>query len=116
MTINWVKNQDGNLYKLDELNLSSNHFDYMTGVYAICHGGNTPRTVRVGQGFIRDRLQAHRQDQTVQYYANLGLHVTWASVPKNVLDGVEAFLAQNLDPILGERFPNVLPIAVNLPW
>ena len=116
MTIDWVKNQNGNSYKLDELNLSSNHFDYMTGVYAICHGGYTPRTVRVGQGFIRDRLQAHRQDQAVQYYAHLGLYVAWASVPTDSLNGVEAFLAQELNPLLGERFPNVFPIAVNLPW
>lgn len=116
MKIEWVKNQNGKLYKLDELNLNSNHFDYMTGVYAICHGGNSPRTVRVGQGVIRDRLKAHLQDQPVQNYGHLGLYVTWASVPGNSLNGVEAFLAQNLKPIVGERFPNVAPIPVNLPW
>ena len=26
-----------------------------TGIYVIWHGGQTPRTVRVGQGIIRDR-------------------------------------------------------------
>jgi hypothetical protein len=88
----------------------------MDGVYIIWHGGSNPKTVRVGQGNIRERLEAHRTDPDVQAYARLGLYVTWASVPEDSRDGVEAYLAQRLGPILGKRFPDTAPISVNLPF
>jgi len=88
----------------------------MEGVYIIWHGGSKPATVRVGQGIIKDRLAAHRTDPQVQAYAQLGLFVTWASIPETYRHGVEAFLAAKLNPIVGERFPNVVPIDINLPW
>ena len=115
MTVDWVKKQDRTWYKLDELTLNGSYFDGLTGVYDICHGGNTPQTVKVGQGDIGDRLQAHRLDQAVQYYAPLGLYVTWASIQANSIDGVEVFLAQELRPLVGERYPDAIPIKVNLP-
>jgi hypothetical protein len=101
---------------LNTVNLGNNHFDNMRGVYVIWHSGSNPRTVRVGQGFIRDRLQAHRRDPQIQHYQSLGLYVTWASIPRDSRNGVEAYLAQTLDPIAGEQFPDVTPIPVNLPW
>jgi hypothetical protein len=88
----------------------------MEGVYVIWHGGQSPATIRMGQGVIRDRLQAHRNDSGVQAYAHLRLYVTWASVLARDRDGVEAYLAQQLQPLIGERFPQRLPIPVNLPW
>lgn len=88
----------------------------MEGVYVIWYGGQNPATVRVGQGVIRDRLQAHRNDPEVQSYAHLSLYVTWASVLARERDGVEAYLAQQLRPVVGERFPQRHPIPVNLPW
>ena len=115
MQVNWIKHHSG-WYRLDELDLNSSHLNHMIGVYVICYGGNNPRTVRVGQGFIGDRLQAHRNDFQVQAYDHLGLYVTWASIPANSLNGVEAFLAQHLRPLVGQNFPNALPVQVNLPW
>ena len=116
MTVDWTK-CNGNVWcKLNEVDLSSSHFNHMIGVYIIWHGGDNPRTVRVGQGFIRDRLQEHRLDPKVQRYASFGLYATWARVPRSDLDGVEVFLAQHLKPLVGEKFPNVPPIPVNLPW
>ena len=115
MTVDWTK-CNGNIWCKFNVDLSSSHFNHMTGVYVIWHGGDNPRTVRVGQGFIRDRIEAHRTDPEVQAYNDLGLYVTWARIPVNSLDGVEAFLAQELDPIVGQQFPNVYPIQVNLPW
>ena len=107
----------GNVWcELYGVNLNHNHFNRITGVYVIWHGGPNSHTVRVGQGFIRDRLKAHRQDPQIQRYRSLGLCVTWASIPAEFLDGVETFLAQNLHPLVGERSPNIYPIAVNLPW
>jgi hypothetical protein len=59
---------------------------------------------------------AHRNDDEVQSYVNLGLFVTWATLDRKYRDGVEAFLAKKLNPIAGDRFPNRQPIQVNLPW
>jgi hypothetical protein len=87
------------------------------GVYIIWHEGNPGRVVRVGQGDIGDRLGKHRNDSKVTQYAKHGtLRVTWASVPLNQRDGVEKYLADTWRPLVGDAFPNVLPIAVNSPW
>ena len=83
-----------------------------TGVYVIWHGGQTPRTVRVGQGDIADRLQAHRSDQQILAYRSYGLYVTWAAVSAADLNGVERYLADQLSPLVGERHPDVRPIPV----
>ena len=116
MNIHWNK-CDGDIWcELYGVNLNHNHFNHMTGVYVIWHGGPSPRTVRVGQGFIRDRLKAHRQDPQIQRYQSLGLYVTWTTIRSDLLNGVEAYLAEALGPIVGEQFPNVPLIQVNLPW
>lgn len=84
----------------------------MQGVYVIWQA-NGP-VVRVGQGNIRDRLAAHRQDEDINRYASL--HVTWAPVSVFHRGGVERYLANVLRPVVGEAFPNVTPTPVLLPW
>ncbi len=116
MQVTWNRCESHIWCKLNEVDLNNSHFDNMAGVYVIWHGGNNPKTVRVGQGLIKDRIAAHRVGHEVQAYKQHGLFVTWTTVPWNSRNGVEAFLAQNFDPIVGERFPNVTPIPVNLPW
>lgn len=92
------------------------------GVYIVWHGSNdtaiiVPRTVRIGQGNVQDRLRAHSLDPTITSYARFGsLMATWAAVSPAQVDGVENYLADRLNPLIGERFPNALPIVVNLPW
>ena len=98
------------------LNLGHEHFNTMEGVYIIWHGGQNPATVRVGQGFIRDRLAEHKQDPEILVYQPYTLYVTWAQVAANQRDGVERYLAETLKPNVGGRFPDVNPIQVNLPW
>jgi hypothetical protein len=91
--------------------------DAALGVYVIWHGGQTPRIVRVGQGRINERIGAHRNDEEICSYRASGLlMVTWAIVPQPLLDGVERYLANALRPLIGDRHPNVAPIAVKLPW
>lgn len=99
---------------LERVNLSNiNAF----GVYVIWHGGPKPRIVRVGQGVISDRLFDHRSNNLILSYASDGpLYVTWASVPAGLVDGVERYLAERYQPLVGDRFPDVAPIAVNSPW
>ncbi|MBY0473312.1 hypothetical protein K2Q00_03475 [Patescibacteria group bacterium] len=88
----------------------------MVGVYIIWHGGLSPAVVRIGQGIIRDRLASHRDDPTIMAYKHLGLFVTWAPVHSSKLDAVERYLADTWKPKVGDRFPNVLPLAVTSPW
>jgi len=116
MTINWNKCQGNVWCPLNSVNLDHNHFDTMEGVYIIWHGGNNAATVRVGQGFIRDRLREHRIDPAIQAYKDFTLYVTWASVSALQRDGVERYLGNVLNPKVGSRFPDVIPIEVNLPW
>jgi hypothetical protein len=116
MNVIWTKCNGEVWCPLATVNLGHAHFNNVEGVYIIWHGGSAPATVRVGQGIIKDRIAAHRNDPDVQAYARLGLFVTWTSIPSNYRHGVEAFLATRLNPKVGERFPNVVPIEINLPW
>ncbi|SRR5713226_6742181 len=116
MQLVWVRCEGDAWCPLNTVNLQNNHFDNLEGVYVIWHGGEHPATVRVGQGVVRDRLAAHREDRDVQASSHFGLFVTWAQVSSAQRDGVEKFLADSLNPKVGERFPNRAPIAVNLPW
>ncbi len=116
MNVSWNKCEGGAWCSLNKVDLPHVHFNGMEGVYVIWHGGPTPKVVRVGQGVIRDRLNAHRQDKEIQAYAGLNLYVTWARMDAQNRDGVEAFLATTLKPLIGDRFPDVVPISVNLPW
>ena len=116
MQVNWVKcGNGGNWCPLETLNLET--VGDVDGVYIIWHEGNPGRVVRVGQGRIIDRLSAHRNDTKILTYAKSGtLRVTWASVPWNQRDGVERYLANTWPPLVGDAFPDALPIAVNSPW
>lgn len=116
MQLNWIKCQGGVWGNLNTVNLNHSHFESMSGVYVIWHGGDIPATVRVGQGDIKARLTAHRSDSEVQRYVDQTLYVTWASVPASSRDGVERFLASKLKPLVGKRFPDEENIPVNLPW
>jgi hypothetical protein len=116
MTLLWNKCQGNSWCGLNSVDLDHSHFDGMEGVYIIWYGGSNPATVRVGQGIIRDRLRAHRNDTAIQAYSAKGLYVTWAAVEARYRDGVEAYLAAKLMPLVGERFPQRRPVQVNLPW
>ncbi|MBI4387957.1 MAG: hypothetical protein HY582_02815 [Candidatus Omnitrophica bacterium] len=112
----WNKCQGNNWCSLLNVNLEHAHFDNMEGVYIIWHGGVKPRTVRVGQGIIKDRLAKHRSDPKILGYQQDGLYVTWAQVVHYQRDGVERYLAEALKPLVGDNFPDVPPTEVNLPW
>lgn len=118
MDLQWIKCQDDVWCKLNTVNLHHKHFDSMSGVYIIWHGGSAPATVRVGQGNIRQRLTEHRVDPEIQKYEPEGLYVTWAFVSSQSCDGVERYLAWKLQPKVGERYPDPVAgqIIVNLPW
>ncbi len=116
ITLNWIKCTGESWCDFLTVNLSNDHFDGMEGVYVIWHGGNPSHTVRAGQGVIRDRIAQHRQDSQILAFRNLGLFVTWASVPSHQKDGVERYLGDRLAPKVGDRLPDASSIEVNLPW
>jgi len=115
ISLNWVKNAQNQWLQFEALNLSTVPTS-ASGVYIIWHAGNPGKTVKVGQGNIYDRLCAHRNDPYIMAYRSQGtLHVTWAIVPAAQLDGVERYLGNYYKPLVGDRFPDALPLAVNLP-
>jgi hypothetical protein len=117
MIVTWQKcGDDGHWCSLTNLDLDS--VGDVAGVYIIWHEGSPSRVVRVGQGApVKNRLSAHRNDLGITKYGALGvLRVTWACVSASQRDGVERYLAETWSPLVGDAFPDVLPIAVNSPW
>lgn len=112
--VNWVKSTKQTWLGLETVDLS----DVSTfGVYIIWHQGSPGRVVRLGQGDIAKRLGVHRNDRAILSYKSHGLlRVTWASVLRAQVDGVERYLADQWKPLVGDAFPDVRPIAVNSPW
>ena len=115
INVNWIKCGDNDHWcSFEDVNLTD---VTAVGVYIIWHEGSPGQVVRVGQGNVADRIRAHRNDQEItQYRARGTLRVTWASVARNHLDHVERHLADTWNPLVGDAFPNVQPIAVNSPF
>lgn len=114
LSLSWIKCQGDVWCNLAVVNLA--HVD-TTGVYIIWHGSQVSRVVRIGQGDIAIRLAMHRKDSAILAYRPNGvLYVTWASVAAHRFDGVQNHLIDQWQPLIGEHFPDVKPIAVNSPW
>jgi hypothetical protein len=115
LTVNWAQPQFGRWYPL----LTDFKNVVITGVYIIWHAGQPGRYVKVGQGKrgnVGSRLNAHAADREILAYRRLGeLYVTWTTLPDHLVDGVERYLGDTLRPLVGDRFPDTIPIVVNLP-
>jgi hypothetical protein len=71
------------------------------------------RYVRVGSGNIGERLAAHQADTKILHYRRLGiLRVTLLG---NQRLGIELYLAETLQPLVGECCPDVVPLAASIP-
>jgi hypothetical protein len=69
-----------------------------------------------GQGYIGQRLSAHRSDNAVMAYQSSGTYyASWITPPADYLDGIERYLSEKLKPLVGDAFPVAAPIEVNLP-
>jgi hypothetical protein len=112
--VTWAKAPDGSYYTLTGWDFSS---ITIVGVYHIWLVGNGfKRNIRSGQGIIGARLGVHKTDSKITRHGADGpLHVTWAAVPAAHLDAVERYLADQFQPVEGDRYPDVAPMAVNLP-
>ncbi len=111
VTVTWMTcGEDRHWCVLKNLSLES--IKATDGIYIIWHAGNPSRVVRVGQGNIRDRLATHRKDLEILAYRKFGtLHVTWAEVSAAQRDGIERYLADKWNPLVGDAFPDAPPIA-----
>jgi hypothetical protein len=121
--LHWIKNgQNNEWFDFLRLNLNAPYFNDKRGAYAIWYTSSisgTSKVIRLGQGDIGDRLREHRNNPDITRYSSLGqLKVTWALVD-NInffeadLDGVEAYLSDLYQPLIGDRFPFVQQITVN---
>jgi len=116
MILDWIKCETNQWCNFFNLNLNHSHFDGLEGIYIIWHGAPNPAVVYVGQGNIRDRVTAHRNEQSILAYRQYGLYVTWAQVPIIYRNGVERFLADKWIPLVGSNHPQAIPVPVNQPW
>lgn len=113
----WEKCTNDNWGHLKTLDLTSpslmENGQCKTGVYIIW-SEKEKRVVRVGSGRIAERLKEHSQNSSICKYPEL--LVTFAVIEdEKVMQGVEAYLAAIYDPVIGERFPDVKHVYVNLP-
>ena len=113
LNLSWAYDQFG-----ENLNPRTTNWNSVSahGVYVLWVPGNVlagPRYIRVGQGNIRDRVQAHLSDREIGRFTDL--RFSFAAVSVLQRDGVERYLADQLLPLVGDRFPDARAIPVNLP-
>jgi len=112
LTLSWGKcGDDKHWCDFAKLDLTADLFANLKGVYIIW---SRKQVVRLGSGIIKDRITVHRKDQKITAYKKL--KTTWAKVNASQMEGVEKYLADKLNPAIGEAFPDRTPIPVNLPW
>ncbi len=117
LVLDWAKSDSGEWYSFTDVDLADDQFKELSGVYVIFYmDDNRYVTVRLGKGDIADRITDHRTDGEITAHGDGQLLVTWAVVPANQQERVERFLALALHPIVGERFPDRVPLKVNLPY
>ena len=122
MTVNWTRNtQNNEWFDFLKLNLDSPYFSNKKGVYVIWYTSPlAAKVVRLGSGNIAERLKEHRSNQDILKYSGLGqMKVSWIIADNNPVKdsdllGIEAFLANHYSPLIGDRYPDVTPIQVNL--
>ena len=120
LTLNWFYRDSFNRdYRLFDVDLNSSYFTDLEGAYIIWRAhGIIPVAVYAGQGIIKNRLYSHRNDPRIFQYNSKAkpLYVAWAEVPKEHRTGVEMFLHNELNPLVGEPPQgNPIPVPVNLP-
>ena len=106
LKVSWAYKDDGaaTLYTLD---VAAEHAPSASGVYIIKGFG---RVTHGGQSEdLNRRLGEHRTNTSFTHL----IEVTWAEVPEEHLDGVEAYLLDRYRP--DDQKPDAERIEVNLP-
>jgi hypothetical protein len=113
--IDWVKETPDRWFRLDFVDLAKINTH---GVFVIWKPGVariTPSvTILVGHGDVASTLLKARHDVAVGKHGR-DLLVTWAAVDVLYVAGVEAYLVQQLRPLMGRKLPLASVHAVNIP-
>lgn len=113
----WVKNnQNNDWFDFLRLNLDAPYFNGKIGVYVIWYASPAiAKVIRVGSGNISERLKEHRSNPEITKFSNMGqLKVTWITVNQIDTLGIEKYLSRVYSPLVGDRFPDIPEILVNL--
>lgn len=117
MQLQWHKGTDGDWCSLEDVDLGKvGPVGGQHGVFVVWRNGHAARmsiVLYVGRGYLPRELGACRRDSL--FHAEQDLCVTWASLDPSDVDGVAAYLYEQLRPIWGEVVPSVQPRRVNLP-
>lgn len=108
--VDWVKCSDTwcNFWGID---LTQDYFfNNPGGVYIIFLG---KEILYVGQGDIKPRIEAHRNEHDFADFKGQDVRVTWCVVETSLRDGIERYLADYHEPRLGLSHPVVPRIQVN---
>jgi len=109
----WSKCDANNWCPFMGMNLKHKSFEGLEGIYVIWYENVV---VAVGQGAIRERLQAHLHDKEFQAFRSKYLLVTWCTISQYIRAGAVKFLCEQYHPLLRGLCPDVPPIPVNLPF
>lgn len=113
MQLQWHKSPSGEWCRLEEAELATGD---EFGVFVVWRGGDAGRpsaVLYVGRGLLRSGIANVRRNSSL--LGSSGLHVTWAKVDLHDVDGVAAYLYQQLRPLWGEVVRAVAAQPVNLP-
>jgi hypothetical protein len=113
LKLDWQFHPYGGWWSFDDLDAAQVAWRDIFGIYIVA--ANDGRTIRLGQGDVVPRLRVHKNDRSICNPSFGSLWITCASVGRMCVSGVERFLANELSPVVGEAFPDVGPIPVNLP-
>jgi len=103
----WVKKDNGQWYKLFELELCEGSFQDLAGIYLVFYPAkNSPlhnpqySVLKLGQGHVKTKILQLRNDPEMIKHQGNEPFVTWIVVPPELMDKIEQVLVKNLGPIM----------------
>ena len=114
LQLQWAKCAGAEWCLLDKVEITESD---QYGVLVVWRPGDlahAPVVLYVGRGALRQKIEDCRRDPVMR--GSTGLRITWAKVDPRDVDGVAAYLYQQLRPLWGEVLRSaVAPRPVNLP-
>ena len=117
INLTWQQCEEG-WCLLNDLNLNEERFELQAGVYIIWRQLSSAREIlRVGQGYLKQRLHLHRWEPDIMSIPKSEVCVTWATLDAAHRDGAERYLAEVLKPAMPLDPPLMVDrVIVSLPW
>ena len=115
MRVHWYKCRGDVWCTLDRLDLSQQSVQQQ-GVYIIWRPRTPTPVIYVGhvkEGTFGERFADHLREGKILRHVRL--HVTWAVVPPEKMEGVVRFLTTRLHPLESKAPTGALPVVVNMP-